>query len=236
MQLHGRLNSIRSDIHGIKDVIDQAVRACTVTALDLEEAGESETVNEVEQSLRMLLDSQRRLEAEEKLLAKLSSRSDLAKPEAEYGKWWEEEEEKLKNMGDAAKYGSNEKYRDFRQQVWEVTHEGEAMPALFGDANQEGSDEELVISGARLTYKCPITTTWLNDPVSSKTCKHSFSRDAITDYLRAQRGECACPVGGCSRRIRAQDLYADRVLERKVARHLRQLEAEESAATYTVVR
>ncbi|KAJ2738630.1 hypothetical protein GGI20_006247, partial [Coemansia sp. BCRC 34301] len=126
-------------------------------------------------------------------------------------------------------------YREFRQQVWDVKHDGEAMPALFGGGSGEASDEELVIAGTRKSYKCPITTVWLTDPVTSKKCKHSFSKQAVSDYLKAHRGEGPCPVGGCSHRVRATDLFVDKILERKVVRHLRQLEAEESAATYTMV-
>ncbi|KAJ2336393.1 hypothetical protein GGI00_000857 [Coemansia sp. RSA 2681] len=235
MQLHSRLNAIRGDMYGIKEVIEKIIHACTVTATDLEEIDETDSVSEVDQSLRQLLDAQHRLEVEEKLLASLCSSSENADPETEYVRGWEKSERQYSALSDAAKYGANEKYREFRQQVWDVKHDGEAMPPLFGEAGGEASDEELVIAGARMTYKCPITTTWLNDPVTSKTCKHSYTKQAIMDYLKAQRGECACPVGGCSRRVRAADLFEDKVLERKIARHLRQLEAEESAATYTMV-
>ncbi|KAJ1816006.1 hypothetical protein LPJ60_005502, partial [Coemansia sp. RSA 2675] len=58
---------------------------------------------------------------------------------------------------------------------------------------------------------------------------------AITDYLRAKGGRGACPVGGCSRVLNREDLAADPALERNVARRLRQLEAEESSVTYTMV-
>ncbi|KAJ2757149.1 hypothetical protein H4R27_006449 [Coemansia aciculifera] len=234
IQLHGRLNSIVNDVHGIKDTITLAIRACTVTALDLEEYGETTSVAEVDQSLRQLLDAQHQLEVEEKLLAKLCSGGEHKDPEIEYMKGWEKDTKKYATLNEAAKYGSNEDYRKFRQDVWEVKHEGQTMPPLFG-AGEEGSDEELTIAGAKSTFKCPITTTWLVDPVTSKTCKHSFSKQAITDYLRAKHGECMCPGGGCSRRIKMADLYADKVLERNTARHLRRLEAEESSATYTVV-
>ncbi|KAJ2893910.1 hypothetical protein IWW38_002740, partial [Coemansia aciculifera] len=176
-----------------------------------------------------------RLEVEEQILASLCSTGEHPDPEAEYIRAWEKSEEQYLKLSDAAKYGANEKYREFRQQVWDVRHDGEAMPPLFGDESGEAGDEDLVIAGARLTYKCPLSATWLVDPVTSKTCKHSYSKDQIANYLRAKQGEGPCPVGGCSRRVRPADLYADKVLERKVARHLRQLQAEESTATYTMV-
>ncbi|KAJ2688292.1 hypothetical protein IWW39_002336 [Coemansia spiralis] len=234
IQLHGRLNSIREDLHGVKDAIALAVRACTLTALDLEEIGDTATVAEVDQSLRQLLDAQHQLEVEERLLTSLCSSSEHEDPESVYMKEWERDSKKYAALDEAAKYGANKEYCEFRQQVWNVKHEGETMPPLFG-AGGNDSDEELTIAGARRTYKCPITTTWLVDPVTSKACKHSFSKQAITDYLRAKGGRGACPVGGCSRVLNREDLAADPALERNVARRLRQLEAEESSATYTMV-
>ncbi|KAJ2492586.1 hypothetical protein IWW37_001341 [Coemansia sp. RSA 2050] len=234
IQLHGRLNAIREDLHSMKDAIALAVRACTLTALDLEEIGETTTVSEVDQSLRQLLDVQHQLEMEERLLASLCSGSEHKDPESVYMEGWERDTKQYAALSEAAKYGANKEYYEFRQQVWNVKHEGEAMPPLFG-AGGNDSDEELTIAGARRTYKCPITTTWLVDPVTSKTCKHSFSKQAIMDYLRAKGGRSACPVGGCSHMLNREDLAADLALERNVARRLRQLEAEESSATYTMV-
>ncbi|KAJ2813049.1 hypothetical protein H4S07_000970 [Coemansia furcata] len=234
IQLHGRLNSIRDDLHGVKDAITLAIRACTVTALDLEEYGETSSVSEVDQSLRQLLDAQHQLDVEERLLNNLCSGGEHKNPEAEYMKGWEKDSKKYATLSEAVKYGNNSEYREFRQQVWNVKHEGQDMPPLF-DTEARDSDEELVVAGARMTYKCPITTTWLVDPVTSKTCKHSFSKQAIADYLRAKHGQGACPVGGCSHMLRIADLYADKVLERNIARRLRELEAQESSATYTVV-
>ncbi|KAJ1909239.1 hypothetical protein GGI16_004619 [Coemansia sp. S142-1] len=234
IQLHGRLNSILNDVDGVKDAITLAINACTMTAIDLEEFGETTSVSEVDQSLRQLLDAQHQLELEQKLLTKLCSGGEHKDPEAEYIKGWEKDTKKYATLNEAEKYGSNEDYRKFRQNIWEVKHDGQTMPPLFG-AGDEGSDEELTIAGAKSTFKCPITTSWLVDPVTSKICNHSFSKQAITDYLRAKHGECTCPGGGCSRRLKMSDLYPDKVLERKTALHLRKLEAEESSARYTVV-
>ncbi|KAJ2360552.1 hypothetical protein H4R23_000964 [Coemansia sp. Cherry 401B] len=236
VQLQSRLHGLRTSIQSIGDVADDTVRACTAAALDLEELGDSERVAEIDASLRKLIDAQYRLDLERSLVTRLATQLDsLDNVEAEYLSSWEQGMAEYQALDDSGKYGRNEKYRDFRQQLWDLTHEGEPMPSLFGDGGGNEEDEDLVIAGARINYRCPVTTSWLVDPVTSKTCKHSFSREAILDYIRGHGGGCACPVGGCSRRIRPQDLYPDKVLERKVARHLRQLESEETAAQYTVV-
>ncbi|KAJ1965029.1 hypothetical protein GGI12_001051 [Dipsacomyces acuminosporus] len=238
-QLVARLHTIRDDIHGVCSIVDQAIDGCTVVALDLEEVGEGEKVDEMDRHIRSLLESKKRLEIEMDLLSKMSNTTDFHDIEKKYKSSWNSADQKYNKMSDAKKFGTNEKYRVFREQLWEIRHGEEPMPPLFeGQGGDGGSSEEedLVIAGARMTYKCPITATWLIDPVTSKVCHHSFSKEAIMDYLRAQHGRCVCPVGGCSQLIRMQDIVPDKILERKLARHLRQLEQEEQAASYTVIR
>ncbi|KAJ1745863.1 hypothetical protein LPJ77_001777 [Coemansia sp. RSA 2523] len=235
MQLQNRLQGLRSSIQAISDIADDTVRVCTVAGLDLEELGETDSAMQVEASLRKLLDAQHQLDVERSLVTRLATEQDMAdNAEAEYLASWEQSMATYNEQSDAAKYGKNTTYKEFREQLWEVRHDGEPMPRLFGD-NGDESDEDLVIAGARMNYRCPVTTSWLVDPVTSKVCNHSYSKDAIVDYIRGNRGACACPVGGCSRTVRAQDLVPDKLLERKVARHLRQLESDETAAQYTVV-
>ncbi|KAJ2347477.1 hypothetical protein IWW50_006800 [Coemansia erecta] len=236
VQLQSRLHGLRSSIQAINDIADDTVRVCTVAGLDLEELGENDKVAQVDASLRKLLDAQHRLSIERALVTRLATQLDsIDNAETEYLSSWEHSVAEYADASDAKKYGRNEVYREFRQQLWDVRHEGEAMPSLFEGDEGADSDEDLVIAGARINYRCPVTTSWLVDPVTSKVCNHSFSKDAIIDYIRGNRGACACPVGGCSHMIRAQDLFPDKLLERKVARHLRQLESEETAAQYTVV-
>ncbi|KAJ2771430.1 hypothetical protein IWQ56_001784 [Coemansia nantahalensis] len=239
-QLQSRLQGLRSSIEGVRDIAEEAIRACTVAALDLEEVGDSSGVGDVDASLRALLDAQHRLGVERELMTRLATQPDTDAAAADY------RAERAQRMGaydaqsDAQKYARNAQYRDFRQQVWDVRHEGEAMPGDFlgaggGGGDGDESDEDLVIAGAKSSYRCPVSASWLVQPVTSRECGHSFSKEAITQYIRAHRGACDCPVDGCRKRIRAADLFPDQVLERKVARHLRQLEAEETAAQYTLV-
>ncbi|KAJ2214522.1 hypothetical protein EV179_002927 [Coemansia sp. RSA 487] len=208
-------------------------------AIDLGYLDEDERIAEVDQALRKLLDAQHELEVEEGLLSSLATDADPDTAIEGYTANRTRSLQKYSSLSDNRKYGNNAKYRNFRQQIWDIKHEGEPMPSLFSGTDQgrddDDEDEDLVIAGARMNYKCPLTASWLTDPVTSKVCKHSFSNTAITDYIRSNGGSYPCPVGGCRHRIRLQDLYADKVLERKVSNHLRRLEEEESAATYTLV-
>ena len=66
----------------------------------------------------------------------------------------------------------------------------------------EDEDDELAVvhntdeTNANNTnkFKCPLTMTYFDDPVRSKVCKHSFSRNAIYEHLRRSK---KCPVPGC---------------------------------------
>ncbi|KAJ1730216.1 hypothetical protein LPJ72_004579 [Coemansia sp. Benny D160-2] len=243
VQLQGRLHTIKSKLQATSEMIDQAMQSCTVAAIDLENEADTARVEEVDAALRRLLDAQYEAEMEEALVAGLATTG--ADPDtalAEYVASRAARQRTYQGLADGRKYGGNARYRDFRQQIWDTNHEGEAMPAgaLFGAGGNSGGEEaeddgDLVISGARLTYRCPLTATWLIDPVTSKTCGHSFSNTAITDYLRSKGGSCVCPSVGCRSTVGLRDLFPDKVLERKVANRLRRLEEEEEAATYTLV-
>ncbi|KAJ1882899.1 hypothetical protein H4R99_001231 [Coemansia sp. RSA 1722] len=238
VQLQSRLQGVRNDIQNASDIIDQAMRFCTVAALDLEGFKETDGVKQMDTVLRSLIDTQHHLAMDNTLITRAATQLDSESAEAVYSRKYESECKKYRKKSEAEKYGKSEAYRNFRQQLWDLTHEGEAMPGLFsggGADDDDEDDDDLVIAGTKVTYKCPITATWLIEPMTSKVCKHSYSREAILGYIRSQRGSGACPVGGCVHRITAKDLFADSVLERKVANHLRQLEEQESAATYTMV-
>lgn len=105
-----------------------------------------------------------------------------------------------------------------------------------GDASED--DDDIEVGGVTQDYKCPITLTPLEDPLTSyalspmdnspnlnhrtnsrKTCKHSFSGAAIREYLA--RGVRKCPATGCNKKITLADLKTDKALERRARDHAR---------------
>lgn len=174
------------------------------------------------------------------------------------------------NLSDAAdrytaqslttRYASHNTYVDFRKIVhdalhpdqniplphantWFAAEEGREAPAP-GDTSRTGEDddgEDIAIARVTLSTKCPLTLVQLVDPVTSKVCKHSFERFAISEMIKTQRppprarGQPApqwtasveCPVGGCDKRIREQDLEVDAVVVRQIKRVQRAREREE---------
>jgi len=86
-----------------------------------------------------------------------------------------------------------------------------------GDSSDD--DDDIEVGGVTQDYKCPLTLTPLQDPLTSKVCKHSFSGAAIREYL--SRGVKRCPAAGCNKRVTLADLREDKALERKVKEHAR---------------
>ena len=63
------------------------------------------------------------------------------------------------------------------------------------------------------------------EPVKSVKCSHVFSKAAILELLKAQRGgEIECPQAHCPQYLRLQDLQTDRQMERLVTKEKRRLE------------
>ncbi|KAJ2723771.1 hypothetical protein GGI07_002389 [Coemansia sp. Benny D115] len=233
IQLHSRLHGVRSEVQNTSDIITRAIRVCGVAALDLEETEQGSQVSRVDTALRSLIDTQQQLEIEQALLTQLISRSAAEDGSTGVGEYQRSFDRKMKQYveaSEAERYGGSAAYVEFRRQLWELRHEGEPMAPLFTDTADEGDD--VLVAGARATYKCPITATWLIEPVTSDTCGHSFSRAAITQYLQRHR---TCPVDGCRTQLSMGGVHRNHVLERRVAQHLRRLEEQESAVTYTMV-
>ena len=107
-----------------------------------------------------------------------------------------------------------------------------------GDVSDD--DDDVEVGGVTQDYKCPLTLTPLQDPVTSyastftflslsginnifkkfrKVCNHSFSRASIREYL--SRGPKGCPATGCNKKISLADLKDDKALERRVREHAR---------------
>ncbi|KAG2177158.1 hypothetical protein INT43_007815 [Umbelopsis isabellina] len=121
------------------------------------------------------------------------------------------------------KYKEHDAYADFKQRIWDVNHKDEEMPS----SGDEDGDDDIVIGRAKVSLRCPLTTVLFEDPVTSKLCKHSFSKHAIMQLLRQHGEPMPCPIPGCDQRISKDTLYKNHLLAQKVQR-VKQLEAQKS--------
>ncbi|KAI9251985.1 zinc-finger of the MIZ type in Nse subunit-domain-containing protein [Sporodiniella umbellata] len=125
------------------------------------------------------------------------------------------------------KYLTNSRYAAYRQFIWNANNPEEEMPPLTTDEN---ADDEVVMSRTKLSFKCPITTSWLEAPMTSKLCKHSYTKTAIVQLLNNHNGSVRCPLSGCDKIVRMNILFNDEMLENKV-RRAREKEEQTSATT-----
>lgn len=126
--------------------------------------------------------------------------------------------------------GFRNKYSAFRADIWDVLHENDDadMPVVdsyYGDYDPEG---DLEIAQERVSYKCPLTKQYYEDPVVSTVCGHAFSGNAIREVLTAVGGRDKCPVPACSHMISLAQLVDSPELAQKAERaRLRELKASQ---------
>ncbi|KAI8051264.1 zinc-finger of the MIZ type in Nse subunit-domain-containing protein [Syncephalis plumigaleata] len=159
---------------------------------------------------------------------------------------------KEKQEGLSTRYGSrytrHASYKEYLQKLWEVKHPGEEMPLSFkgkysGNIKEEAIDDEddeddIVQISQRVSLICPLTTMLMEDPVTSISCKHSFSRNAILDYVQQYHNtrSIPCPVAGCQQEITESTLKRNRWLETKIEHEKERMQSEERLASeYTDV-
>ena len=63
------------------------------------------------------------------------------------------------------------------------------MVAQGGDENDDEDvameeDSEVVVNQVTMSFKCPITKQFYVRPVTSKTCNHSYSQEAVQEHIR----------------------------------------------------
>ncbi|CAG8659542.1 10079_t:CDS:2 [Acaulospora morrowiae] len=168
-------------------------------------------------------------EALEKIKTKIEAGQEVDLVEA-YKSIYEAALEEYETAPEDEKYFQNEYYRDFRQKIWEVNHPDETMPPLNGN-----EDDEIVMGKQKESLHCPITTLLLEDPVTSKVCKHTFSKDAILQLIRRNRDAVSCPMTGCDKQIMEHDLQPNKRIERKVARYRAEYDDPMNDVEYTSV-
>lgn len=154
------------------------------------------------------------------------------------------------------KYARNAHYIDFRSRVWVRIHStdlagsewrwcdaalGGFDPGRYvtvhltpepGDEQDTAQDEDddIVVGGTVLQYRCPLTASLLQDPVINTKCQHAYSRDAIHTYIRDQGHtglQVACPAAGCRQWVSMTSLRDAPDLQRRVDRYERQLARRE---------
>lgn len=75
-------------------------------------------------------------------------------------------------------------------------------------------DDEINVSGGKISLKDPISLDYFKSPVVSKKCNHTFEEEFIKAHLRSGKPEC--PVAGCGADIELRDLSPDYIMRYRV--------------------
>lgn len=77
----------------------------------------------------------------------------------------------------------------------------------------DAEDDELRVSGGKVSLKDPITLNYFETPVISSICRHTFEKSTIEDYLKEND---KCPINGCRARLRKDQLQLDKLMGLRV--------------------
>ena len=72
---------------------------------------------------------------------------------------------------------------DFKEKV--QNSQEESMEDIEVAEDDENGD--VVLGQVDKSLKCPLTKMYLQHPVTSRVCKHSYSREAIIDHIKRRQ-------------------------------------------------
>ncbi|KAG8921914.1 hypothetical protein FRC00_008047 [Tulasnella sp. 408] len=199
-------------------------------AVSVEEHQEEDkgTVGKLDASMRDLLDVRQELQAYQAVLGRLrreaAQNDDITDIVDRYEKGMKEQLNTYRHQTARQKYGKVKDYIHFKEMIWEVNHANEAMPPVRsqiereeGDSDSDGSDIE--VGGVTQNFTCSLSLKPYVDPMTSKICGHSFSREALTDYFKQQSkraGHLAkCPASGCNKNLSLADFAINKDLAKR---------------------
>ncbi|KXS10900.1 hypothetical protein M427DRAFT_158718 [Gonapodya prolifera JEL478] len=191
--------------------LSSAMTGCIELAVELEEAGDSEQVAEIELSLKTLIDMENELllqrEVIQEMARDLNGSKELNDLATEFDTMLKRKEFDRTHKAD--KYTRHDSYRSFKTSVWEVHKKG---PHPFAEPADDNAD--LVLEAVHRKPICPITRQPFKQPMTAKECGHSFEKSAILDLFE-QQVEFECPQSGCPKILKKVNLFEDKDLRRQ---------------------
>ncbi|CAG8510851.1 9781_t:CDS:10 [Funneliformis mosseae] len=225
-------DSLYRDSDELSQFILKGINYAADSAVDLEQADEEEEVQQLDETVRNMIDIENKLALQKDVLERIQVRVNAGRKFDDVVIIYEQECEKAfrdySHSSEEDKYFKNENYNDFRQKIWEVKHENEPMPPM-----NQNEDDDLVVGPQKESLHCPITTLLLDNPVTSELCKHTFSKDAIMQLMSRNGNVISCPIPGCDKQIMEHNLKENKRLVRKVVEHVKMMENEMDDIEYT---
>ncbi|CAD6955402.1 unnamed protein product, partial [Tilletia laevis] len=237
-KLNMHVNEYESALGKMSNVLEYLGEAALAVE-ELFEEGETDLISQLDSSVREVIDSQYEMEIRQKILrsmvSSLEQNREIVSPVQVYKETVEKAMERYKAKTSRQKYVKSDAYQKFRSIIWEVHNGGSAMPSLTEHIPAEQGDaanddvEDFEQGGVAQNFKCPLTTAFLVDPMSSTLCPHSYSKEAIEAYIASKYREgrpAMCPQSGCNATLTLSALKADTGLAKRVAIHLRRVQSQ----------
>ncbi|KAF9565685.1 hypothetical protein CPC08DRAFT_782326 [Agrocybe pediades] len=223
-------------------------------AASMAESGEkdiesSKELQKVDRDMREFLDVCAEMKAHSATLEAMNQRVSAEEDidaVARYEEGLQERKDEYAGQTARKKYAKNKYYIEFHSGIWEVSNPKDPMPPLtnliprgtssLSEGEESDDDDDLEIGGATQDYRCPLSLTLLEKPMTSRICGHSFSADAIREHCRPPNQLHKCPASGCNKSFRLSDCVFDKALEKKVKNiRRRQQAAEENSDAEEIV-
>ncbi|GAA5977596.1 hypothetical protein JCM5350_002286 [Sporobolomyces pararoseus] len=207
---------------------------------------ENQTMKLLDKEFRTVLEKTKEMNIRQKVLHTIRQKVIQAHPVTNVWETFQQksdqELQEFKSLSTREKFQKDKEYVGFITLVWEEFSGGAPMPNIKkflprevdenGGENGQGaggegesSDEELEIGAQSTDFRCPLTASILEDPYTSTECPHSYSGEAIKEYItKTGRGSIACPVAGCSKVLTLAKVAKDDSLRKRVEKYLKRLQ------------
>lgn len=141
--------------------------------------------------------------------------------------------EEIKTQSNGAHPRLHKKYTEMMELI-----QDSAVPGPSNlTSGHEVIDEDLIVTQAQASVKCPYTGQEMVNPVKNKHCGHSYDLDGILEFIKNKKKKARCPVSGCinEKPLDEGDLIENKelkrlILQRKNAETLRSGQGRTSTA------
>ncbi|KAI9297360.1 hypothetical protein K502DRAFT_357222 [Neoconidiobolus thromboides FSU 785] len=229
-----KLYQIEKGIKEVEECINKTIPLFQEIGIDMEESGAREEVKQIEKDFLEILKQQHlvqiyqnQLNISKKIIKDSEGEALQSSLLDAFTAQVENETFEYESLSTRKKYSHNENYLQFKQNIYSVLHKDSVLPDVAKElSGSSEEDDEVLISSQKENLKCPITTNWLENPVTNKPCQHTYSRNAILGYVK-KKAKAKCPVAGCNKLVVASTLISNKLLADKVER-MKNREREES--------
>ena len=98
-------------------------------------------------------------------------------------------------------------------------HENDIGNDDAGDIDSDGDNDELNVSGGKISLKDPMTMNFFVKPKKSTRCGHTYEESSILELFRS--GQKNCPISGCKQQVDLECLEDDVLMLIRVRTALR---------------